>query len=91
MSRTNIQNLICDSLPEGVGGVDNRFFHDVAGEFVVGEVDEIGGDVAEDLSLDCLGAVYDQVLHYVVPELAVTQRDSPLQYFLNYGLVLKLE
>ncbi len=45
LSATETQYLIRDGLSEGGGGIDDRFLHDVAGELVVGEVDEIGADV----------------------------------------------
>jgi hypothetical protein len=45
LSATETKYLIRDGLSEGGGGIDDRFLHDVAGELVVGEVDEIGADV----------------------------------------------
>ncbi len=90
LSSTDVQNLVCDRLAEGGCGIDDCFFHDVACEFVIGKVDEICGNVGEDLGSHFLGAFDNQVLHYVVPELTVTQRYSAFQYLLNNRLVLKL-
>jgi hypothetical protein len=68
--------------------VNNRFFHDIAGEFVVAEIDEVFLDGFQNRVPHFVAAFYDQVLHYVVPELTVAESDCAFKDFGDYWLEL---